>query len=120
MVSTPVFLATSWFPSISLMLLGLGMYGLAMGFLGANNMPIVCLIVDARFRATAVGVMNCCTAIFGGYAVYGIGALRDAKVSVSSILILTAVGVFVCGFLLWLVNVSLRKRQAAASPPVPA
>ena len=120
MVSTPVFLATGWFPSMSLTLLGLGMYGLAMGFLGANNMPIVCLIVDPRFRATAVGVMNCCTAIVGGFSVYGIGALRDAKIGVSSILILTAVGVFVCGFLLWLVNVSLKRRQDSASQPIPA
>jgi len=116
MLSTPVFLATVWFPSIGLTLLGLGMWGLAMGFLGANNMPIVCLVVDARYRATAVGVMNCFTAISGGFAVYGIGAMRDAKVSVSSILLLTAVGVFVCGFLLWLVNVSVKKRDAALRP----
>lgn len=120
MVSTPVFLATGWFPSVSLTLLGLGMWGLAMGFLGANIMPIVCLVVDDRFRATAVGVSNCCTAIVGGVAVYGVGALRDAKIGVSSILILTAVGVFVCGFLLWLVNVSLKRRQAGAGQPVPA
>jgi len=116
MLSTPVFLATVWFPSIGLTLLGLGMWGLAMGFLGANNMPIVCLVVDTRYRATAVGVMNCFTAISGGFAVYGIGAMRDAKVSVSWILILTAVGVFVCGFLLWLVNVSVKKRDAAVRP----
>lgn len=120
MVSTPVFLATAWYPSIGLTLLGLGMWGLAMGFLGANNMPIVCIVVDARYRATAVGVMNCCTAISGGFAVYGIGAMRDANFNVTSILILTAVGVFVCGFLLWLVNVSVRKRDAALRQTVSA
>ncbi len=120
MVSTPVFVATGWFPSISLTLLGLGMWGLAMGFLGANNMPIICLVVDARYRATSVGIMNCCTAVFGGIAVYGVGALRDAKIGVTSIIMLTAAGVFTCGLLLWLVNVSLKKRDAGAPQLIPA
>lgn len=120
MISAPVVIATAWFPSISLTLVGLAMYGLAMGFLGANNMPIVCLIVDTRYRATAVGVMNCCTAISGGFAVYGVGAMRDANVSVSAIIIMTAVGVFVCGFLLWLVNVWLKKNDEAVRQSTPA
>ena len=91
-----------------------------MGFLGANNMPIICLVVDARYRATSVGIMNCCTAVFGGIAVYGVGALRDAKIGVTSIIMLTAAGVFTCGLLLWLVNVSLKKRDAGAPQFIPA
>lgn len=120
MVGAPVFLATAWIHSISLTLLSLGMWGLAMGFLGANNMPIVCLVVDPRYRATAVGIMNCATAIVGGFSIYGIGALRDAKMGFSSILIITAVGVFLCGLLLWLVNVALKRHEAGAAGPLPA
>jgi len=117
MVGAPVFLATAWIHSIGLTLLSLGMWGLAMGFLGANNMPIVCLVVDPRYRATAVGIMNCATAIVGGFSIYGIGALRDAQMGIGSILIITAIGVFLCGFLLLLVNVAIKRRDAGAATP---
>ena len=80
-----------------------------MGFLGSNTMPIVCLVVDPRYRATAMGVLNGFTSICGGLAIYGVGALRDAKVGVSLILTFAAVGVFVCGALLWMANLSVKK-----------
>lgn len=82
-----------------------------MGFLGANNMPIICLVVDPRYRATAAGLLNCSTAIFGGIAIYGVGALRDAKIGVSWILTFTGAGVLLCGLLLWSVNVALKNAQ---------
>lgn len=116
MITAPVVLATGWANSVSLTLASLGMWGLAMGFLGANNMPIICLVVDPRYRATAVGIMNCCTSILGGISIYGVGALRDAKMGIAGIMAITAAGVFVCGFLLWMVNVSLRRRGDSAIP----
>ncbi len=118
-LTAPVFWATGWYHHIALTLLSLSLWGLAMGFLGANNMPIVCLVVDPRYRATAVGLMNCCTAIFGGFAIYGVGALRDAKFGVSWILTGTGVGVLLCGLLLWLVNVTLKQRESDVAPLIP-
>jgi predicted MFS family arabinose efflux permease len=116
MITAPVVLATGGANSVALILVSLGMWGLAMGFLGANNMPIVCLTVDPRFRASAVGIMNCCTAIFGGISIYGVGALRDAKMGLAAIMAITAAGVFLCGFLLWMVSVSLKRRPAVVEP----
>ncbi len=116
MLTAPVVLATGWANSMALVLASLGMWGLAMGFLGANNMPIICLTVDPRYRASAVGIMNCCTAVFGGIAIYGIGALRDARMGIATIMTITAAGVFACGFLLWMVNVSIRRRNPAFAP----
>ena len=81
-----------------------------MGVFGANNMPIICLVVDERYRATAVGILNCVTAISGGLVIYGVGALRDAQIGVSLILTFAGLGAFFCGFCLWMVNVSLRRR----------
>jgi MFS family permease len=117
LVTTPLFLITGWFNHIGFTLLCLAMWGLAMGFLGANTMPIVCLVVDARYRATAIGVLNCLTAVGGSLSIYGVGALRDAKVSVSLILSFAAVGVFVCGASLWLANLAAKtaEKKAAAA-----
>jgi MFS family permease len=117
LLATPLFLITGWFNHIGFTLLCLAMWGLAMGFLGANTMPIVCLVVDARYRATAIGVLNCLTAVGGSLSIYGVGALRDAKVSVSLILSFAAVGVFVCGASLWLANLAAKtaEKKAAAA-----
>ncbi len=109
LLTTPLFLLTGWFNAIGFTLLCLAMWGLAMGFLGSNTMPIVCLVVDPRYRATAMGVLNGFTSLCGGLAIYGVGALRDAKVGVSLILTFAAIGVFVCGALLWMANLTVKK-----------
>jgi MFS family permease len=117
LLSAPVFLLTGWFPHVSVTMVSLSMYGLAMGFLGANTMPIICLVVDLRYRATAMGVLNCCTAITGSLAIYGVGALRDAQVGAGLILTFAAFGVFLCGALLWMANLAVKtseKKPAAA------
>ena len=111
LLTAPVFWLTGCFPYMFFSLLSLSLWGLAMGFFGANTMPIICLVVDVRYRATAVGLVNACTAIFGGFALYGVGALRDAKININLILTLTGLGVFLCGFFLWLVNTSLKKTE---------
>lgn len=115
LLTAPVFLLTGWFQHIGFTMLSLGMYGLAMGFLGANTMPIICLVVDLRYRATAMGVLNCCTAVTGSLAIYGVGALRDAQVGVNLILSFAAVGVFVCGGLLWLANLAVKMSEKKAA-----
>ena len=110
MLTAPAFWLTGWAHHISFTLLCLSLWGLVMGVFGANNMPIICLVVDERYRATAVGILNCVTAISGGLVIYGVGALRDAQIGVSLILTFAGLGAFFCGFCLWMVNVSLRRR----------
>lgn len=46
---------------------GLG-FGMGFGMFDANNMPILCQIIPARYRATAYGVMNM-VGVFAGAAV---------------------------------------------------
>ena len=77
-------------------------------------------MIDTRYRATALGVLNCFTAICGGLAIYGVGALRDAKVSISFVLTLAGVGVFLCSVTLWLVNIALKRREKSLSSPLAA
>ena len=44
------------------------LFGLGFGIFDANNMPILCQFVSAKYRATAYGIMNM-TGVFAGAAV---------------------------------------------------
>jgi MFS family permease len=112
-LAAPAFWLTGYSHVLGITILSLILWGLAEGFLGANMMPIICLTVDPRYRATALGVLNCFTAICGGLSIYGVGALRDANVGVSMILTFAGLGVVFCGVFLVLVNVTLRNSSAA-------
>ncbi len=120
LLAAPAFWMTGASNLIIFTILSLILWGLAEGFLGANMMPIICLVIDARYRATALGVLNGFTAICGGLAIYGVGALRDAKVSINFVLTLAGVGVFFCSVTLWLVNFALKRREKAFRPLVTA
>jgi hypothetical protein len=56
------------------------LFGLGWGFFDCNNMPILCQVVRPALRATGYGVMNLVSIICGGFADWGFGALRDARV----------------------------------------
>ena len=73
----------------ALMLLGFGhsfvaiigaglLFGIGFGVFDANNMPILCQFVSARYRATAYGIMNMC-GVFAGAAITSLlGESMDA------------------------------------------
>ncbi|MBL9216541.1 MAG: MFS transporter [Opitutaceae bacterium] len=115
LLAAPAFWMTGYSNLIFFTILSLVLWGLAEGFLGANMMPIICLVVDSRYRATALGVLNCFTAICGGLAIYGVGALRDAKIGITMILVVAGVGVLLCGVTLWLVNAALKRKEKPAA-----
>jgi len=109
--AVPAFWLTGWSPMIGFTLASLSFWGLAMGFLGANMMPIICLVVDSRYRATAMGVLNLFAAVSGGLAVYVIGALRDAQFGFNLILTAAGFGAALCASLLWVVNILTQKQS---------
>ena len=113
LLTAPAFWLTGWSPHIIFTIISLVMWGVAMGCLGSNMMPIVCLIVDVRYRATAIGMTNLVINLCGGLAIYGVGLLRDAGFGVNLILTFAGVGVFLCGALLWLTNVLVRRNERA-------
>jgi len=113
-VAAPAFLLTGWSDMIGFTIASLILWGLAEGFLGANMMPIICMVTDVRYRATAVGVLNCFTACFGGASVFLVGALRDAHVGIRFILALSAFGVFGTGALLLVLARILRRAEQKA------
>ena len=73
----------------SLLLLGFGhslfnvvgaalCFGVGWGMFDANNMPIVCQFVSAKYRATAYGIMNMVGVFFGAYITDFLGQSSDA------------------------------------------
>ena len=99
-------------PLLGVALAGLVLYGMARHFADANMMPILCVLVDPRYRAMSWGIMTFFSCAVGGAGVYAGGLLRDAQVDVSRIFLLASANVLLCAGLLFL----LRRRQIA--PPV--
>jgi ACS family D-galactonate transporter-like MFS transporter len=73
----------------SLLLLGFGhslfhvvgaavCFGVGFGMFDANNMPILCQFVSARYRATAYGLMNMTGVFFGAFITDLLGKSSDA------------------------------------------
>ena len=59
--------------------LGAGVcFGLGFGMFDANNMPILCQFVSAKYRATAYGIMNMTGVFFGAFITDSLGKSSDA------------------------------------------
>jgi len=80
------------------------LFGVARPFTDGNLMPILCMVVDSRYRATGMGVLNFFASAIGGLTIYAGGLLRDAHVNVSRIFQFAGVGLLVCAALMFLVK----------------
>lgn len=70
------------------------MFGFGFGMFDANNMPILCQFVSAKYRATAYGIMNMVGVFAGAYITKLLGASAD-KGNLGSDFAMLAVIVFV-------------------------
>ena len=99
--------ALYWSASTSVLLaaiIGLIVFGLARGFADANNMPILCQIAPARYRATGYGVLNFVACALGGAMTYVAGALKDANIGLEKVFQFCAGGVVLAALLLLFVK----------------
>ena len=108
-VAVPGILLLAQAPTFAFAMAGLVLYGLGTEFSDSTQMPILCQIVDPRYRATAYGTLNFVQQITGGLAIYALGAMRDLHVDTGSMLIVATGIQAVAGTLLLLV----RPRQRA-------
>jgi MFS family permease len=81
---------------LAVAILGLAIYYLFLAFYDPNTMPVLCEIVDARYRATAYGLLNCVGMISAGLGIYFIGVMRDLKIELQIVFDLAAVFVVLC------------------------
>jgi len=78
-------------------------YALTSKFTDTNMMPMLCLIVDHRYRATGYGILNMLSTIIGGFGVYIAGAMRDAQIGLSLVYQVSAIALIICSGILFLV-----------------
>lgn len=78
--------------------------GLAGNFANSNMMPIICEVVDPRYRSTAYGVLNAFSCLVGAFTIYVAGALRDHQVPLTWIFGFAAGSLLACAGLLYFVR----------------
>ena len=61
------------------------LYSLTKSFIDTNMMPVLCLIVYPRYRATGYGILNLVACIIGGIGLYAGGVLRDLNINLSAV-----------------------------------
>ncbi len=104
LVAAPGVLMLANLPVLGLVLAGMVIFGLTRPFPDANMTPILAQIVDRRYLATAVGVVNMFAVFAGGLTIYAGGVLRDAHVNISRVFTFGACVLLLCAFLLWRIS----------------
>jgi MFS transporter, Spinster family, sphingosine-1-phosphate transporter len=92
---TPIF----WLAVVSMIF-----FGLFRGFHDANLMPILCQVMDKRYRGTSYGILNFFSTIIGGAMVYIGGLIMDANISLSLVFEISALALLAGGWLLMLIK----------------
>ncbi len=105
-----VFLAT-YTSVLPLAIVFLMVYGFMRMTVDDNLMPIMCLFVENRYRATAYGVMNMFATLVGGLGIFLTGVMRDMSIDLGTIYQVAALSLLVCIFLLFMVkrNIKIEK-----------
>jgi MFS family permease len=108
-IAAPFVFTASVTSILPLAVFGFMMYGLCRASSDSNLMPILCMIADARYRATGYGVLNLFACIIGGIGLYAGGALRDANVNFSRLFQFASVIMVVCALILFSVRPKVEK-----------
>jgi MFS transporter, Spinster family, sphingosine-1-phosphate transporter len=95
---------------------GMLMYGLGRGFSDTSTMPILCQIVDSRYRATGYGFLNLFSTFVGGGMIYVGGMLRDSNVNLSVVFQVSAVGLIIAALMLLLIRPSRAREEELMRP----
>jgi MFS family permease len=96
LIATPGVLLAVNTPYIEIAILGFMMYAFTKVFSDANLMPILCTIIDEKYRATAYGILNLFACVVGGIGIYAGGMLRDAQISMDYIFYFASFVMLLC------------------------
>ncbi|MGI6572660.1 MAG: MFS transporter [Fermentimonas sp.] len=111
MFAIPAIFSGSLTTVLGITVVAFAVYALTSKFTDSNMMPMLCLIVDHRYRATGYGILNMMSTIVGGVGVYVAGAMRDAKIGLSLVYQTSAIALIVCVGFLFLVLKTAKKRN---------
>lgn len=84
-------------------------YSLTRTFTDVNMMPILCQVVDDRFRATGYGILNLFATVIGGVGLYMGGVLRDSQVNLSLVYRFASLLLIICALLIY--RIRLKKES---------
>jgi MFS family permease len=77
LLTVPGILGIGFAPNVAVAVVSAAVYGFGFGIFDANNMPILCQIAPARFRATGYGLMNFCGIAAGAFLTPVLGRMKD-------------------------------------------
>lgn len=87
-----------------LAIISMVVFGLSRGFHDSNLMPILCQVVDKRYRGTGFGILNFFSTIIGGIMVYIGGIIMDADINISLIFQISALVLLIGSWSLMLIK----------------
>lgn len=85
-------------------------YAFTRMFVDSNLMPVLCMLIDTRYRATGYGVLNMLATIVGGAGIYVAGALRDSQVNLGIMYQFAALCIAICIILLFTIK-NIKKHE---------
>jgi len=104
LIAAPCIFLASWTTILPLAIFAFMIYSFTRAFGDANMMPMLCMVVDPKYRATGYGVLNFFSTIFGGIAIYAGGVLRDSNIDLSNMYQFAALIMIICATLLFMVR----------------
>jgi len=111
----PGILAIGLAPGFGMAIAGSLLYGFGFGMFDANNMPILCQLAPARFRATGYGLLNFFGIASGALLTPLLGYLKDSGVPLSVGFAYCAVPALLAAGLMFVLRPKDRDRGVAAS-----
>lgn len=110
-VAAPGILVASTTDILSLAVAGFILYAFTRAFTDSNMMPILCLVADVKYRATAYGILNFFSCIIGGLGLYLGGVMRDGNINLSVVFIVASFTTVLGGLILLFVKISDSSRE---------
>jgi len=108
--AAPAIFAGSVSTILSITVVAFAVYALTSKFTDTNMMPMLCLNIDNKYKATGYGILNMMSTIVGGLGVYIAGAMRDSQIGLSLVYQVSAIALVICIGILFLVLNTAKKR----------
>jgi MFS family permease len=102
-------------PGFAATIVGALVFGLGFGIFDANNMPILCQVAPARFRATGYGLLNFLGIGSGAFITPWLGKLKDSGVPLAVTFAYCAVPAVLAAVLMFFLRPKDRDRGAMDS-----
>jgi nitrate/nitrite transporter NarK len=103
-IAAPTIFLASGTTILPLAIFAFMLFAVTRAFGDSNMMPMLCMAVDPRYRATGYGVLNFFSTIIGGIALYAGGVLRDSNIDLSKMYQFAALIMVICSALLFMIR----------------